>query len=102
MNPTDQGSDNQGEVKSDWVSAPADSHVDGFQLIDRSASEYGANSKIIVRFKGRKGPPATYEYSSTKHFAMKATFDALCGSANPGEVVHSELIAKKIPFIRLS
>jgi hypothetical protein len=95
--------ENQGQVLSDWISAPGDSHVDAFRLIDNSASEFGASSHILVRFKGsRGGTPATYRYTFSKHYAAKATFEALSGSAHPGEVVHSELKAKNVPYFRVS
>ncbi len=107
MNPdnTETAEDNQGEIRSEWVEAPADSHVDGFQLIDRSASAFGASSDVIVRFKGGKNshsPPATYRYRFSKHYAAQSVFEALKGADHPGEVVHAELKRKNIPYIRIS
>jgi hypothetical protein len=108
MNPTassDQSLENQGEVRSGWVTAPGDSHVDGFELIDRSASSYGAISEIIVRFKGGKknhSPPATYKYRFSKHNLAQAIFQELQGSDHPGAVIDAELKKKNVPFIRVS
>lgn len=106
MNPDPEETphENEGEVKSEWITAPGDSHVDGFQLLDRSASGFGASSEIIVRFKGGKknaSPPSSYRYKFSKHNAARAVFDALSSSDHPGEVVHAELIKKNVPFIRI-
>jgi hypothetical protein len=98
-------SENQGEVRSGWVSAPQDSHVDGFELVDRSSSQFGAMSEIIVRFKGGKknhSPPATYRYRFSKHNLAQSVFESLSGSAHPGEVVDAELKKKNVPFTRVS
>ena len=97
--------DNQGEKRSGWMEAPADSHVDGFELIDNSMSEFGASSVIVVRFKGGKknhSPPATYKYTFSKHNLARAVFDALCGSEHPGEIIDAELKKKNVPFARVS
>lgn len=105
MSPDPSPTENQGEIRSGWVEAPLDSHVDGFELIDRSSSAFGAMSEIIVRFKGGKknhSPPATYRYRFSKHNLAQAVFASLSGSSNPGEVVHAELKAKNVPYIRVS
>lgn len=105
MSPDQASPDNQGEIRSGWVTAPDDSHVDGFELIDRSNSEFGGTSKIVVRFKGGKkshSPPATYEYSFSKHNLAQAVFSALQGSAHPGEVIDAELKKKNVPYRRVS
>lgn len=96
---------NQGEVRSEWVAAPADSHVGWFQLVDRSASQFGASSEILVSFKSGKNthaPPAMYAYKFSKHHAAKAVFDMLKGSDHPGAVVHAELKAKNVPYKRIN
>ncbi len=100
MNP--HNPENQGEEVSEWVDAPAESHVAGFQLVDRSKSEFGASTEIIITFKGggkNHRAPATYRFRSTKHNQMRAVFDALKGSTHPGEVIHAELIKKNVPYI---
>ena len=102
MNPTAASNENQGEQVSEWVDAPEDSHVAGFQFIDRSMSEFGANSVIVVTFKGggkNHKPPATYHYSSSKHNYMKSVFEALKGSAHPGAVIDSMLKKANIPYV---
>lgn len=96
---------NQGEVRSEWVQAPADSHVGWFQLVDRSASEFGASSELLVSFKSAKSshsPPSMYKYKFSKHHAARATFEALKASDHPGEVVHAELKKKNIPYTRVN
>lgn len=101
MSPTE----NQGELASEWVSAPADSHVARFRLLDRSASEFGASSEVWVEFKGggkSHRPPAMYKYSFSSHDAARAVFDALVGSAHPGEVVDAQLKKGRVPYDRVS
>lgn len=93
---------NQGEERSDWVEAPADSHVAGFMLIDRSHSEFGASSEVVVTFKGggkNHKPPSTYRYRFSKHNQARAVFDTLSGADHPGEVIWAELIRKNVPYI---
>lgn len=100
MNPS--GAENQGEVVSDWVEAPESSHVAGFQLIDRSASSYGANSEVVVTFKGggkNHKPPATYRYRFSNHDEARSVFDALSGADHPGSVVHELLKKRGVPYI---
>ncbi len=96
---------NQGEVRSEWVPAPADSHVGWFQLVDRSASAFGASSEILVTFKSPKAshsPPAMYRYKFSKHNAARSVFEQLKGSDHPGQVIHAELIKKNVPYTRLN
>lgn len=102
MKPTE----NQGEVASDWVNAPGDSHVARFRLLDRTASEFGAGSQIIVVFKAATGkthrPEAAYAYKFSVHDQARAVFDALCGAAHPGEVVDAQLKKARVPYERVS
>lgn len=92
--------DNQGELVSPWVAAPADSHVQGFKFFDRSGSEFGASSEIWVKFKGggkNHRPPSIYAYSISVHDTAKGIWGALCGSAHPGAVVDAELKKTNMP-----
>ncbi len=93
---------NQGEMVSEWVNAPADSHVLRYRLMDRSASEFGASSEVWVTFKGGEGrthkPPATYRYKFGIHADARAVFDALCGAAHPGSIVHEMLKKPRVPY----
>lgn len=100
-----QPTENQGEMASAWVDAPADSHVARYRLLDRTLSEFGASSEVWVTFKGggkNHTPPATYKYKFGTHDQARAVFDALCGSAHPGEVVDSQLKKPRVPFERVS
>ena len=93
--------ENQGELVSPWVAAPADSHVQGFRFFDRSGSEFGASSEIWVKFKGggkNHKPSCTYRYSLGTHDAAKAIWAALCGSPHPGAVVDAELKKPRVPY----
>lgn len=98
MKPTE----NQGELASDWVAAPGDSHVGRFRLLDRSASEFGASSEVWVEFKGGNRPPATYKYKFSSHDQARGVFDALCAAPHPGEVVDSQLKKARVPYERVS
>ena len=93
---------NQGEQVSEWVSTPQSSNVEGFQLFDRSASEYGASSAIDVQFKGKGGkPPSKYRYTFSKHDQARAVFEALKGADSVGHTVQVELKDKKVPYTRV-
>lgn len=103
--PSGADNPNQGEKRSGWVTAPASSHVDGYEFIDRSESSYGASSVIIVRFGGpgrNNKPPQTYRYTFSRHDQAKAVWDALVGAASPGTVIDAEIKKKNVPFVRVS
>ena len=90
---------NQGEEDSGWATAPGDSHVAAFRLLDRSRSEFGASSEVWVRFKGRGSKPGpTYRYKLGSHAGAKQIFADLKGSAHPGEVVHQYLKEPRVPY----
>lgn len=103
--PTMSPTENQGEMVSEWVSAPADSHVARFRLLDRSGSEFGASSEVWVEFKGSAKshkPPAAYKYKFSSHDQARGVFDALCAAAHPGEVVDAQLKKPRVPYERVA
>jgi hypothetical protein len=104
--PTMHPTENQGETRSDWVSAPSESHVARFQLTDHSASEFGASSSIVIVFKAKQGrihkPESSYRYKFSSHDQARGVFDALCGSAHPGEVIDQQLKKPNVPCERVS
>lgn len=94
---------NQGEEVSEWVSTPGASHVAAFRLVDRSKTEFGASSEIHVTFKGTGTKPGgSYVYSLSSHDAARQIFADMRASGHPGEVIHTELIAPRVPYKRVS
>lgn len=90
-----------------WTEAPADSHLWGFRFHDARDSSFlrkfrGNVSILSVRFKPPANNPgkgiSEYEYEFTDPATGAAVFAAMAGHPDPGELVHSELIRKGVPY----
>lgn len=90
-----------------WTMAPPDSHLHSFRFHDARTNSFlrkfrGNVSLLTVRFK----PPASnpgkgvseYEYEFADHEVGAAVFRAMANHPDPGELVHSELIRKGVPY----
>lgn len=90
-----------------WTAAPADSHLEGFRYFDtRKYSflrKFGTGSELHIRFKP-KGNRGTTEYVYFFADPQKGAnvFAEFVDHTNPGELVHSILIANRIPYRRLA
>lgn len=87
---------------SGWVNAPADSHVARFQLLDnpKGLVEKFQGALIHVEFKipTRQGM-TLYRYFFGRDFERaRSVFAMLQSAAHPGEIVHSELIEKRVRY----
>lgn len=116
-----QGSDREGELtplqtgESDgtlpWTPAPSDSHLEGFRLYDAEDETVGrfirrflgGESSIQIRFRpsGKRGT-TEYHYFFSDAKQARQVFEQLVNSANPGEIVHSVLIAQGIRYKRVT
>lgn len=101
---------------SEWIDAPATSHVHSFKYQDsrqkgqsRFLKTFLANapsagrSILSVRFKpsGRFGV-VHYEYYFSNAEVGRLVFDAMRLAAHPGEIVHFHLIRQKVPYRKVS
>lgn len=90
-----------------WTLAPADSHLWGFRFHDARQISFlrkfrGNVSLLTVRFKPPKTDPgkgfSECEYEFADHETGAAVFRAMANHSDPGELVHSELIRKGVPY----
>ncbi len=85
-----------------WVVAPPTSHVAAFTIHDNPKDIYGKfiGATISIQFKK---PISTgqsfYRYYFDRNFAeARRVFDLLKNAEHPGEIVQSELIAKRVRY----
>lgn len=93
-----------------WTEAPGTSHLIGFRFIDaRGQTTEGrirrkfqdGRSELQVRFKATATQPATqYSYYFSDHSQGEGIFQAMKAAEHPGEVVHAELIKKRVPYAK--
>jgi len=94
-----------------WTEAPADSHLWGFRFHDARTNSFlrrfrGGVSLLTVRFKPPENNPgkgiSEYEYEFANHEQGQAVFLAMANHPDPGELVHSELRKKGVPYRKLA
>lgn len=91
-----------------WTDAPGGSHLIGFRFIDaRGQTTEGrlrrkfqdGRSELQVRFKATNGRGASqYSYYFSDHSQGEGVFEMMKSAEHPGEIVHSELIKKGVPY----
>lgn len=98
----------------EWVQAPATSHVHSFAYESMNhqspyfsrLAKIGGTNKIHVRFEPNSDSILDtwithYVYSIQDNAEADWIWRSLNETEHPGEIVHSVLIAKKIPYERL-
>jgi hypothetical protein len=85
-----------------WIDAPETSHVARFAaLLDPKGLVEKYNGAIIrVQFKERtKQGKSFYQYFFDKNFVeAERVFELLKNAEHPGEIINSELIAKRVRY----
>jgi len=96
-----QGREDPETVITDWVEAPATSHLRRFRFINRAFAEDGRPSELHVTFRATRSPrtgkyygESTYTYESQSHLALRQTYAAMEIDEHPGAVLHRDLIAR--------
>jgi hypothetical protein len=117
-NPIDRGIADADTVAEDggelWYMAPdfgpddlRTSHLWGFRFFAASKHKFlrtlnNGESHLFVRFRpsGRQTSYSEYQYTFAKgqESVGQAVFESMKGHPDPGELVHSELIDKAVPY----
>ncbi len=92
----------RGVIETPWVSAPSDSHLKEFRLVDKSNDPIGEVPSLLfvtlrattAKRTGVLRPESTYKYESYDHTALRGTFEKMSSSSDPGEILHAELVSK--------
>jgi len=90
--PTTPLPDDPDAEATEWVDAPAESHVKAFRYVDRSQSRLGGPSEVWVTFKAKDTktkhyPEVTYKYEWYDHSAGLEAWGAISEAGSPGQVI---------------
>ncbi len=102
--PLDDSPDTSGSEP--WTEAPASSHVARFAYYDARKHRFlrtllGGVSQLKVHFKATATKPETgYTYEFKDAADGERVFAMMVAAEHPGEVIHRELILRRIPYTR--